>query len=67
VNLAVINFLPIPVLDGGHVVFLLIEKIKGAPPSAALQNAAMFAGLALLGCVMLLVTYNDIARMVTGG
>jgi regulator of sigma E protease len=67
VNLAVINFLPIPVLDGGHVVFLLIEKIKGAPPSAGLQNAAMFAGLALLGCVMLLVTYNDIARIITGG
>jgi regulator of sigma E protease len=67
INLAVINFLPIPVLDGGHIVFLIIEKIKGSPPSPAVQNAALFAGLALIGCVFLLVTYNDIARLVTGG
>jgi regulator of sigma E protease len=67
INLAVINFLPVPVLDGGHIVFLIIEKIKGAPPSPAVQNAALFAGLALIGCVFLLVTYNDIARLVTGG
>jgi len=67
VNLAVINFLPIPMLDGGHVVFLIIEKIKGSPPSAAVQNAATLAGLALIGCVVLLVTYNDIARIVGAG
>ena len=67
INLAVINFLPIPVLDGGHIVFLIIEKIKGSPPSPAVQNAALFAGLALIGSVFLLVTYNDIARLIAGG
>jgi len=67
INLAVINFLPIPILDGGHIVFLIIEKIKGSPPSPAVQNAALFAGLALIGSVFLLVTYNDIARLITGG
>ena len=66
VNLAVINFLPIPIVDGGLMVFLLIEKIKGSPASPKVQTAAMLVGLVLIACVFLFVTYHDIARLVTG-
>ncbi len=66
VNLAVINFLPIPIVDGGHIVFLIIEKIKGSPASPAIQMGAMWIGLALIGAIFLVVTYNDIARIFFG-
>lgn len=64
VNLAIINFLPIPVLDGGHVLFLLLEKIKGSPVSIRAQSLATTIGMAAIGAFVLLVTYNDIARIV---
>lgn len=64
-NLAVVNFLPIPVVDGGHFVFLLYEKIKGRPASQRVQSIAQVVGLALLLGVFLLVTYQDISRMIT--
>lgn len=64
INLAVLNFLPIPIVDGGHMVFLIMEKVKGSPVSARVQIGAMYVGLAMLGCIFLLVTYNDIARIV---
>jgi len=63
INLAVINFLPIPITDGGQAVFLAVEKIKGSPVSAKVQTTAMLVGLALLACVFLFVTYNDIQRL----
>ena len=63
VNLAVINFLPIPIADGGHAVFLLAEKIKGSPVSPSVQVGAMYVGLLLIGGLFLLVTYHDIARL----
>lgn len=61
-NLAVVNFLPIPVLDGGHMVFLLWEAIRGKRPSEAVQMAATYAGLALLLSLMGFVIYLDIMR-----
>ncbi len=64
VNLAVVNFLPIPVVDGGHILFLIVEKIKGSPVGPRVQNAALFAGLALIACMFLYVTYNDIVRFI---
>ena len=64
VNLAVINFLPIPIADGGHAVFLLAEKIKGSPVHPNIQVAAMYVGLVLIGGLFLLVTYHDIWRMI---
>jgi regulator of sigma E protease len=64
-NLAVVNFLPIPVVDGGHFVFLLLEKIQGKPVSQRTQSIAQVVGLALLLGVFLLVTYQDIARMIS--
>jgi regulator of sigma E protease len=66
VNLAVINFLPLPIVDGGLFLFLVYEKLKGRPPSIAFQNAATIAGLVLIVGLFLLVTYNDIARLVGG-
>jgi regulator of sigma E protease len=66
VNLAVLNVLPIPVLDGGHLVFLLIEKLKGSPLSMHQRVVAQQIGMVFLLVVIVLVTYNDIVRFVTG-
>lgn len=66
VNLAVINFLPIPIADGGHFVFLLYEQFTGKPVSAAVQNFAAIAGLVLLATVFLVVTFNDISNLFKG-
>ncbi|MFW5682763.1 MAG: site-2 protease family protein [Phycisphaeraceae bacterium] len=63
VNLAVINFLPFPILDGGHMVFLGIEKIKGSPPSPLVVNIASYVALALIATFFLVVTYHDIVRI----
>ncbi len=62
-NLAVVNFLPIPIVDGGLFVFLIVEKIQGRPLSAKTQSIAQFVGLAIILSVFLLVTYQDIARI----
>jgi regulator of sigma E protease len=66
INLAVINFLPIPITDGGQAIFLAIEKLKGSPVSVQVQTVATLIGLALLGCVFLFVTYNDFSRLLGG-
>ncbi len=66
VALAVMNFLPIPVVDGGHVVFLIIEKIKGSPLSTKAMNIAQVAGLVLLGGLLLYACWNDVARLIQG-
>ncbi len=63
INLAVVNFLPIPITDGGHMLFLIWEQITGRPVSIAVQNAATLAGLVLIVAVFLFVTYNDISRL----
>jgi regulator of sigma E protease len=62
-NLAVVNFLPIPIVDGGLFLFLIIEKIKGRPLSARTMSIAQIVGLAVILGVFLLVTYQDIARL----
>ena len=62
-NLAVVNFLPIPIVDGGLFTFLIVEKIQGKPLSAKTQSIAQVVGLAIILSVFLLVTYQDIARL----
>lgn len=62
INLAFMNFLPIPVLDGGHMLFLIIEKVKGSPVSPRTLGYAQIAGLVFLIALMLFVTYNDIRK-----
>lgn len=64
VNLGVLNLLPIPVLDGGHLVFLGIEAIRRKPLGETAMLRAQQAGMALLGTLMIFVFYNDIARLV---
>ena len=63
VNLAVLNFLPLPIADGGLMVFLLYEKFRGRPPSPSFQSAATLAGLALVGLLFAVTFYNDIMRL----
>ncbi|MEM8781624.1 MAG: site-2 protease family protein [Planctomycetota bacterium] len=63
VNLAVINFLPLPIVDGGLMVFLIIEKLRGKPAGPAIQSATMILGLVLIAGVFLIVTYHDLARL----
>jgi regulator of sigma E protease len=62
VNLAIINFLPFPALDGGRVLFLVIEKIKGSPVKRELEAMIHNIGFGLLMVLVLLVTFRDIAK-----
>ena len=62
-SLAIMNLLPIPVLDGGHLLYYLIELIKGSPVSENTQIAGQYVGLAMLVALMGLVFYNDILRL----
>jgi regulator of sigma E protease len=63
INLAVVNFLPIPVLDGGHMVFLILEKIRGKPTDERMQAIATAVGLALILGLFAFVIFLDISRM----
>jgi len=66
VNLGVLNLLPVPVLDGGHLAFFLIELVIGRPVSKKAREIAQQVGLVLLISLMTLAFYNDIARMFMG-
>lgn len=63
VNLGILNLLPVPILDGGHLVFFLIELVIGRPLSRRARELAQQVGLVLLISLMMLAFYNDIARM----
>ena len=64
VNLAVINFLPLPIVDGGLFLYLVYEKFKGRPPSVGFQNGAALVGLMLIATAFVVTFYNDILRLV---
>lgn len=64
VNLAVLNFLPLPIVDGGLFAYLVYERITGKPPSPQFQNAAIGVGLCLLGGLFLLTFYQDVMRLI---
>jgi regulator of sigma E protease len=66
VNLAILNILPIPVLDGGHLLFLLIEKIKGRPLTIKQRAIAQQVGFVLLLTLIVTVTFNDVLRLFGG-
>ena len=63
-SLAVLNLLPIPLLDGGHLLYYLIELVKGSPLSERAMVAGQYVGLALLASLMGLAFYNDIIQLV---
>ena len=62
IMLGVMNLLPVPVLDGGHLMYYIIEVIKGSPVSDRIQIMGYKVGLALVMSLMVVATYNDIAR-----
>ena len=61
--IAVFNFLPLLPLDGGHIVFFLVEKIKGSPVSERIQGTIAYAGWVLVGVFFVYLTFNDIVRI----
>jgi len=63
VSLGVLNLLPVPMLDGGHLFYYLVEIIKGSPVSEKFEEMAQQVGLALLLMLMALAMYNDIQRL----
>jgi regulator of sigma E protease len=65
IDLAIVNLLPIPALDGGHLMFLLIEKLRGRPVNEQMQEAFSKYGFAFLIGLMILIIFNDIIALVT--
>ncbi len=63
-NLGVMQLLPIPLLDGFHLVLVLIEKIKGSAVSAKVQEKFFYAGLAMIGSLLVFVMWHDIYRVI---
>ena len=66
-NVGFMNLLPIPAFDGGRLLFLIIEKIKGSPVNPKTENAIHSVGMIFLLGLMLVITYNDIVRIFFGG
>lgn len=66
INLGILNLLPIPILDGGHILFLGIEAIRKKPLSEKLVAVAQRVGLAIILALMAFALYNDIIRIITG-
>lgn len=66
ISIGVLNLLPIPVLDGGHLMYYMFEFFTGRPVSEAAMNVGQRIGVFLLACMMVLALYNDINRLITG-
>ena len=64
VNLAVLNFLPLPIVDGGLFLYLVYEKFKGRPPSIGFQNVAALIGIVLIGSIFIITFFNDVMRLI---
>ena len=65
ISLAVLNLLPIPMLDGGHLLYYLIEILKGSPPADWVIEWGQRAGVVLLGLLTMLALYNDLIRLLS--
>jgi regulator of sigma E protease len=65
ISLAVLNLLPVPMLDGGHLLYYLIEILKGSPPADWVIEWGQRAGVALLGLLTMLALYNDLMRLLS--
>ena len=66
-NLGIMNLLPLPALDGGRLVFLAFEGIFRKPVPRGKEAVVHLVGMALLLILMVVLTYQDIARLITGG
>jgi len=67
VNLTLLNLLPIPVLDGGHMLFILWEAIRGKPMAMKYREAAQALGLMIILALMVMIFYQDLQRLFHGG
>ena len=63
INVGFINLIPLPAFDGGHILFIVIEKIKGSPVSSKTENMIHTIGLFLLMALMVYITFNDILKL----
>lgn len=63
-SLGVLNLLPIPMLDGGHLMYYIIELVKGSPVSERVEAIGMRIGMSVVGVLMVVAIYNDIGRLV---
>jgi regulator of sigma E protease len=63
INLAILNLLPIPVLDGGHLLFVCIEWLRGKPVPLRKRELAQQVGVVLLVGLMIFATWNDLNRI----
>ena len=63
ISLGVFNLLPVPMLDGGHIAFIIAELVRGKPVSMHWQQKYMMVGVALLGSLMMLALFNDVTRL----
>jgi regulator of sigma E protease len=66
ISLGVLNLLPIPLLDGGHLMYYMVELIKGSPVSEKTMEIGQQIGIAILLTLMIFAFYNDINRLVVG-
>ncbi len=66
VNLAVLNLLPVPILDGGHLLYLGLEKLRGRPLAPRIMELTQAIGLVLIIALMIFAFYNDISRLFRG-
>ncbi|MFA6972483.1 MAG: RIP metalloprotease RseP [Gallionella sp.] len=66
ISLGVLNLLPVPLLDGGHLLYYVAELIKGSPVSEQVWEIGQKIGIALLGTLMVFAIYNDINRLISG-
>lgn len=67
VNLGLMNLLPIPGLDGSRIIFMLVEAVRGKPIAPRKEAVVHLVGFALLFGLMILLTYKDVTRLITGG
>ena len=63
-SLGVLNLLPIPMLDGGHLLYYVIEMVKGSPVSEKVEAIGMRIGISIVGVLMVVAIYNDIGRLI---
>jgi regulator of sigma E protease len=67
INLGLINLVPIPILDGGHLLFIGIEKARGRPVNDRIQSVATYMGMAIILSLILFSTWNDLWRLFGSG